>query len=78
MKVCEAGLLGWQWGVDTIVPMHHDLWRNLAYDAEATLDPQLLASIYLNLGGQGHVIQPTVGGEIVLSRRGEIENDSAE
>ncbi|MBU6410084.1 MAG: MBL fold metallo-hydrolase [Verrucomicrobia bacterium] len=66
MNACEAALLGWQWGATILVPMHHYLWQNPAQNDEATLDPQLMESTYLKLGGLGRVIHPTVGGEIVL------------
>ncbi len=67
MNAHEAALLGWQLGASTLVPMHHYLWKNAASSDEATLDPKLLETTYRNLGGQGRVIAPTVGGEIELS-----------
>ena len=67
MNAHEAALLGWQLGASTLVPMHHYLWKNAIGGDEATLDPKLLESTYRKLGGQGRVIAPTVGGEIVLS-----------
>jgi L-ascorbate metabolism protein UlaG (beta-lactamase superfamily) len=66
MNAHEAALLGWQMGAETLIPMHHYLWKNPTGNGEATLDPKLLESTYRNLGGQGHVIAPTVGGEIDL------------
>lgn len=66
MNAHEAALLAWQFGVSTIVPMHHLLWKNPAPNDEATLDPQVLADTYRNLGGKGRVIAPVLGEEIVL------------
>ncbi|MSU61097.1 MAG: MBL fold metallo-hydrolase [Pedosphaera sp.] len=68
MNAHEAALLGWQLGAPTLVPMHHYLWLNAIANDEATLDPALLASTYSKLGGQGRVIAPVVGEEILLSR----------
>ncbi len=68
MNAHEAALLAWHWGVGTVVPMHHYLWKNPAACAEATLDPRLLESTYLKLGGIGQVIAPIVGEEIVLGQ----------
>jgi len=67
MNAHEGALLGWQLGASTLVPMHHYLWKNATGGDEATLDPRLLETTYRNLGGQGCVIMPEVGGEIVLS-----------
>ncbi|MCI0537760.1 MAG: MBL fold metallo-hydrolase [Verrucomicrobiales bacterium] len=67
MNAHEAALLAWQWGVTTVVPMHHYLWRDHVGGDEATLDPGLLASTYARLGGQGRVVTPAVGEEIVLN-----------
>jgi len=69
MNAYEAALLGWQLGATTLVPMHHYLWQNISSDDEATLDPRLLQSTYGKLGGQGRVIVPVVGEEIILDRR---------
>ncbi len=66
MNAHEAALLGWQLGAATLVPMHHYLWQNAIHNDEATLDPALLESTYSKLGGQGRVIAPVVGEEIVL------------
>lgn len=66
MNAHEAALLGWQLGATTLVPMHHYLWQNAGVSDDATLDPCLLETTYLNLGGQGRVIAPAVGEEIVL------------
>ena len=68
MNAHEAALLGWQLGAHTLVPMHHYLWKSNVASDEATLDPQLLQDTYLKLGGQGRVIIPVVGQEIVFAR----------
>jgi L-ascorbate metabolism protein UlaG (beta-lactamase superfamily) len=70
MNAHEAALLGWQLGASTLVPMHHYLWQNAVGGDEATLDPVLLASTYLKLGGKGRVVIPVVGQEIVLRKSG--------
>jgi L-ascorbate metabolism protein UlaG (beta-lactamase superfamily) len=67
MNAHEAALLAWQWGVGTVVPMHHYLWENRIGGDEATLDPALLEQTYSRLGGTGRVITPAVGEEIVLT-----------
>ena len=68
MNAYEAALLGWQLGATTLVPMHHYLWQNVSGGDEATLDPRLLETTYSNLGGNGRVIAPVIGQEIVLGR----------
>jgi L-ascorbate 6-phosphate lactonase len=68
MNAHEAALLGWQLGVDLLIPMHHYLWKNQSDGDEATLDPKLLESTYKNLGGPGRVITPVVGEELILCK----------
>jgi L-ascorbate metabolism protein UlaG (beta-lactamase superfamily) len=68
MNAHEAALLAWQWGVGTVVPMHHYLWENRIGGDEATLDPALLYQTYSRLGGTGRVITPAVGEEIILTQ----------
>jgi L-ascorbate 6-phosphate lactonase len=64
MNAHEAALFAWQLGAKIVVPMHHLLWKNVMPDDQATLDPRLLESTYLKLGGSGRVVLPEVGGEI--------------
>ena len=65
MNAHEAALLCWQIGARLSVPIHHLLWDKNE-DVNATLDPNLFAQTYRNLGGQGRVIAPQVGEEIVI------------
>ena len=65
MNAHEAALLAWQIEARLVVPMHHLLWHK-PEDAEATLDPKLLAQTYRKLGGAGRVVAPDVGEEIVI------------
>jgi hypothetical protein len=46
--------------------MHHILWDRVIGPQVPTLDPQLFATTYRNLGGQGKVILPVIGEEILL------------
>jgi L-ascorbate 6-phosphate lactonase len=69
MNAYEAALLAWQLKVQTAIPMHHLLWANGKANDEATLDPNLFSETYAKLGGQGRVILPSVGAEMVFSCR---------
>lgn len=66
MDAHEAALLAWQLGASTVIPMHHYLWEGNPGGPEATLDPELFAGTYRNLGGVGRVVLPEVGQEIEL------------
>jgi len=66
MNAHEAALLAWQLGVQTVIPMHHQLWKDFSGGEQATLDPQLLVDTYQRLGGAGEVKLLAVGEGIVL------------
>ncbi len=68
MNAHEAALLAWQLGANTIVPMHHILWKDFSGGEQATLDPQLLADTYRRLCGAG-TVRPLAVGEGLLLRR---------
>ena len=71
MNAHEAALLAWQLGVQTVVPMHHILWKDFTGGEQATFDPQLLSDTYRKLGGTGVVKSLEIGGEIELRTRVE-------
>ncbi len=66
MNAHEAALLVWQLGAKVVMPMHHLLWEGNPGGPDATLDPQLFADTYRNLGGRGQVVLPQVGELIEL------------
>jgi len=68
MDAHEAALLAWQLGASFVVPIHHHLWETNTGTAEETLDPNLFASTYARLGGNGRAIIPQLGSEIDLVR----------
>ena len=68
MNAHEAALLVWQLGAQIVMPMHHLLWEGNPGGPDATLDPQLFADTYRNLGGRGRVEMPPVGGLVELQR----------
>ncbi len=61
MNAHEAALLVWQLGAKAVMPMHHLLWEGNPGGPDATLDPQIFADTYRNLGGRGKVMLPQVG-----------------
>ena len=65
MNAHEAALLAWQIEAKLCIPIHHLLWDTNEYE-EATLDPNLFAQTYAKLGGNGRVLLPEVGKEIVI------------
>lgn len=67
MDAHEAALLCYQLKATTVIPMHHLLWDRNSNE-EATLDPNVFATTYRNLGGTGRVVLPEVGAEIELKR----------
>jgi L-ascorbate 6-phosphate lactonase len=68
MNAHEAALLAWQLGVKIALPMHHILWKETSTpNPDATLDPQLFADTYRNLGGSGTIGSLAVGEGIQLS-----------
>ncbi len=67
MNALEAGLLVYQLGAKTVIPVHHFLWAENTAGDEVTLDPRLFEETYHKLGGTGRVVLPEVGGEIELS-----------
>ncbi|MEO6906535.1 MAG: MBL fold metallo-hydrolase [Abditibacteriaceae bacterium] len=68
MNAHEAALLVWQLGAKAVMPMHHLLWEGYPGGPDATLDPQLFADTYRNLGGRGEVLLPQVGELFELHR----------
>ena len=66
MDAHEAALLAWQLRAKTVLPMHHILWDVDPSNGEATLDPNLFANTYKNLGGTARVILPEIGAEMQL------------
>ncbi len=66
MNAHEAALLAWQLGVQTVIPMHHQLWKDFSGGEQATLDPQLMVATYQRLGGTGEVKLLNVGEGIAL------------
>lgn len=67
MDAHEAALLAWHLGARIVIPIHHRLWATNSGSAEETLDPELFASTYMRLGGEGKPIIPQIGVEIDLS-----------
>ena len=67
MDAHEAAMLAWQLKAKTVIPMHHILWDRRLGPEVPTLDPQLFADTYRNLGGKGRVVLPVIGEGIVLS-----------
>jgi L-ascorbate 6-phosphate lactonase len=55
MNAHEAALLAWQLKAETVIPMHHRLWKEFPGKERATLDPELFANTYYKLGGKGKV-----------------------
>ena len=68
MNAHEAALLAWQLKVATIVPMHHELWKEFPNLERATLNPQDCADTYYRLGGSGEVKLLKVGEAVELRR----------
>jgi L-ascorbate 6-phosphate lactonase len=66
MNAHEAALLAWQLKVQTVIPMHHRLWKDFTGGEQATLDPQLMVDTYRRLGGAGDVKLLEVGAGITL------------
>ena len=55
MNAYEAALLAWHLKAATVIPMHHELWKDFPGKERATLDPEVFASTYYKLGGSGKV-----------------------
>lgn len=72
MNAHEAALLAWHLDARTVIPHHHHLWDRPAEKIPKceTLDPQLFAATYRNLGGKAQIILPTVGGGFTLTASG--------
>lgn len=68
MNAHEAALLAWQLKAKTIVPMHHQLWKDFTGGEQATLDPQLLIDTYQRLGGSGEVRALSVGESLTIQK----------
>ena len=68
MDAHEAALLAWHLNAKTVVPMHHYLWATNSGSAEETLDPTLFRDTYTRLGGEGRVVIPELGEEIILGK----------
>lgn len=72
MNVHEAALLAWQLKARSLVPHHHRIWHRPPEKIPPfeTLDPELFAQTYRNLGGTAAVIIPEVGREMTISANG--------
>jgi L-ascorbate metabolism protein UlaG (beta-lactamase superfamily) len=66
MNAHEAALLAWHLRANTVIPMHHRLWKDFTGGEQATLDPQLMVDTYQHLGGNGSVHLLEVGEGIAL------------
>ena len=66
MNAHEAALLAWHLRANTVIPMHHRLWKDFTGGEQATLDPQLMVDTYQRLGGSGEVKLLEVGEGIPL------------
>jgi len=66
MNAHEAAMLCWQLGARTVLPHHHELWGVRPHSEEATWDPEPFAETYKKLGGQGKLILPVRGQEMLF------------
>jgi L-ascorbate 6-phosphate lactonase len=68
MDAHEAALLAWHLKARLVIPMHHYLWATNTGSAEETLDPTLFRETYARLGGEGRVVIPQIGQQIIFGQ----------